>query len=77
MKKYMNEAEAIVDRADRTGKSIAVFIINGSIKNTRTDTELFRFGCKEHMHAMAGIYDRMADPADVAEDIEAVMETLK
>lgn len=65
----LNKAEAIVERALNTSKSIAVFLLGGKTKTTAATTNLFSAAMEKHPHALVGIYDREADPRWIVEDV--------
>lgn len=68
------QAERIVDRAMNTASVLGVWLIDGKLKATKSTTQLFAQGCKDHPEKMVGCYNAKADPAWIVEDALATMD---
>lgn len=64
-----SKAEAIIERASNTSKTMAVFLVNGVTKATASTTELFTEAMRRRPENLVGIYDGEASASWIVEDV--------
>ena len=80
----IDNANKVIQKANKSGKPHAVFVngIHGIdeglyIHIVNIEREGFSIRCKENPDRLAGVYDKYADPDDVADDIEVTAGAFK